>query len=248
MNSTKSFRDGGEPKIASRSNKWRFWLECDNNSSTKDTEEDNSSPPKNPTLLPQLDNTEKSPVKNEYLKDLVSSPIFSNRATILGFATMNCDDNSIAKVLLFKSWIEPAWEDKHNLNGGRFFLRCQTREAGKELFLRMVNMAMRGDLLPGDAYLCGLGFNTKKNSSECSVQLWHAQLPDSTAFCRLRAQMKHFHCTKVGYHPHSRSSNSTKKDTRSLTTAITTMTSTKQEDTEITCKADDPIPVNPLGA
>jgi len=155
------------------------------------------------TLVPV---PEKPAVKEDYLKDLVSSPIFSNRATIIGFASMNCDDKSISKLLLFKSWIEPVWEDKHNLNGGRFFLRCPTRAAAKELFLRMVNMSMRGDLLPGDAYLCGLGFNSKKNSSECSVQLWHAQLPDSTAFNRLRAQMKHFHCSKVGYHPHSRSS------------------------------------------
>eukprot|EP01103_Thecamoeba_quadrilineata_P007533 TRINITY_DN17397_c0_g1_i1.p1 TRINITY_DN17397_c0_g1~~TRINITY_DN17397_c0_g1_i1.p1 ORF type:complete len:302 (-),score=63.61 TRINITY_DN17397_c0_g1_i1:20-925(-) len=238
-NHKSSFRDSSEPKIAARSNKWRFWLEQDpdfvlsplpspnpNNSSLPSTstattttttttttsnpissnvesENDTSQEEEEVKLIPIPD---KSAFKHEYLKDLVSSPIFSNRATIIGFATMNCDDKAVAKVLLFKSWIEPVWEDKHNLNGGRFFLRCPTRAAGKELFLRMVNMAMRGDLLPGDAYLCGLGFNTKKNSSECSVQLWHAQLPDSTAFSRLRAQMKHFHCSKVGYHPHSRSS------------------------------------------
>eukprot|EP01103_Thecamoeba_quadrilineata_P013252 TRINITY_DN3622_c0_g1_i2.p1 TRINITY_DN3622_c0_g1~~TRINITY_DN3622_c0_g1_i2.p1 ORF type:complete len:399 (-),score=60.14 TRINITY_DN3622_c0_g1_i2:21-1115(-) len=184
MNSPEHFET--QKKVLARKNKWKFWTERKRSSLDK---------------LPE-DNT---PGKKEYLKDLVQAPIFSNHDTIMKFAMECCNDDSITKILLFKSWIEPVWEDKHNLNGGRFFIGCNNMNRAKKVFLHVItrHLGMKNNSFLEDSFVCGMGLSIKE--SEFSVQIWHSRFRNKYTFPSILNRIRsEFPEERVGHLNHCR--------------------------------------------
>jgi hypothetical protein len=143
--------------------------------------------------------TDQSPA-SDYLKQLTpSSGTYSKLQGIQDFCLKN--GSKYQRILLFKEGIKPFWEDPSNVDGGRFFVHCQSQKQAFEQFLLTIKTVLPGNILDHED-LCGLIYAFKL-PNRFSVSIWHKNSKDKIKIKEIRAHLKAlFNVKTVSYHNH----------------------------------------------